>query len=263
MAQLHNTCSAQAIREVAQLLRQAKHVAILTGAGISAESGIPTFRDLLTGLWERFEASDLASREAYRRDKELVWGWYEWRRMKVLLSEPNPGHLAIAGLATIVPKCTLITQNVDDLHERAGSQEVLHVHGSLHAPRCLTCGRPFQFAAGIPDEPEGGRRIKPPICLHCGGNIRPGVVWFNEGLSPIIWGQAERAVQACDVLLTIGTSGLVYPAAGLPELARKLGKSVIVINLGATTQDPFATYRLRGKAGEVLPALLAELAQGT
>ena len=249
----------KSIVQVADLVRQANHLAILTGAGISAESGIPTFRDALTGLWERFDAEDLATPEAYRRDKELVWGWYEWRRMKVLLSKPNPGHVAIARLAELLPQCTLITQNVDDLHERAGSQHVLHLHGSLQSPRCFACARPFSFSDGIPDEPDGGRRLKPPVCAHCGGNIRPGVVWFNEGLSPDIWKAAEQAVRACDVLLTIGTSGMVYPAAGLTELAQRLGKTVIVINPNVTEQDRYATHCLRGPAGLVLPAVVARM----
>ena len=247
------------IAQVADLLSQAKHLAILTGAGISAESGIPTFRDALTGLWERFDAEDLATPAAFRRDKALVWGWYEWRRMKVLLSEPNPGHLAIANLAKYVPHSTLITQNVDDLHERAGSQAVLHLHGSLHSPRCFACARPFSFPDGIPDEPEGGRRLPPPVCAHCGGYIRPGVVWFNEGLPPTVWKAAEQAVHTCDVLLSIGTSGMVYPAAGLPALAQRLGKTVIVINPNETEQDSCATHCLRARAEHVLPAILARL----
>ncbi|MER2512551.1 MAG: NAD-dependent deacylase [Nitrosomonas ureae] len=249
----------KSIEQVAAHLSQAKHLAILTGAGISAESGIPTFRDALTGLWERFDAADLATADAYRRDKELVWGWYEWRRMKVLLSEPNPGHVAIARLAELLPQCTLITQNVDDLHERAGSRDVLHVHGSLHAPRCFACARPFSFPDGVPVEPEGGRRLKPPVCAHCGGYIRPGVVWFNECLSPDIWEAADHAIRICDVLLTIGTSGMVYPAASLPALAQRLGKTVIVINPNATEQDHYATHCLRGPAGQVLPALVGML----
>jgi NAD-dependent deacetylase len=142
-------------------LQEAKHVAVLTGAGVSAESGIPTFRDALTGLWERFDAEDLATPDAFRKDKELVWGWYEWRRMKVLRSLPNPAHLAIAELARHVPKLTFVTQNVDDLHKRAGSTDVLHLHGSLHSPRCFACGRVHTSAPGIPEEPEGGRRLIP------------------------------------------------------------------------------------------------------
>lgn len=241
---------------VGALLRQAQRVVVLTGAGISAESGIPTFRDTLTGLWQHFDAEELATPEAFRKDKELVWGWYEWRRMKVLQSDPNPGHRALVELAGRVPTLTLITQNVDDLHERAGSVDVLHVHGSLHTPRCFVCGRAYAFSDEVPKEPEGGRRLSPPTCAHCGGKIRPGVVWFGEGLPVTVWGRSERAVRDCDVLLSVGTSGLVYPAAGLPELARQLGKTVVLINPNVTDQDRHAQYCLRGPAGEVLPALV-------
>ena len=133
-------------QELITTLRGAKNVVVFTGAGVSAESGIPTFRDALTGLWERFDAQDLATPEAFRKDKELVWGWYEWRRMKVLRSHPNPAHLAIAALTNLVPKLTVVTQNVDDLHERAGNTDVIHLHGSLHSPRCATCGHRTAFS---------------------------------------------------------------------------------------------------------------------
>ena len=235
---------------------QAKKLVVLSGAGISAESGIPTFRDALTGLWENFDAMDLATPEAFQRDKALVWGWYEWRRMKVLLSHPNPDHRALVQLEEYVPELTLVTQNVDDLHERAGSQNVLHLHGSLHAPRCFACNRPTDYPEGIPEEPEGGRRIQPPCCIHCGGDIRPGVVWFGEGLPDSEWRAAEQPARTCDVLLSIGTSGLVYPAAALPSIAKASGATVVVINPNVTDQDQQATYCLRGAAGEVLPALV-------
>ena len=157
-------------------LQRAKHVVVFTGAGVSAESGIATFRDALTGLWERFDVKYLATPEAFLRDEELVWGWYEWRRMKVLRAQPNPAHIAIAALARYVPKLTVITQNVDDLHERAGSFGVLHLHGSLHSPRCAACSQAHSLPRGVPEEPEGGRRVRPPRCMNCGGAVRPGVV---------------------------------------------------------------------------------------
>ena len=134
-------------------LQLAKHVVVFTGSGVSAESGIATFRDALTGLWERFNVKDLATPEAFRRDEALVWGWYEWRRIKVLRAQPNPAHLAIAALAQYVPKLTVITQNVDDLHERAGSAGVLHLHGSLHRPHCSVCGQAHSLPRGTPKEP--------------------------------------------------------------------------------------------------------------
>lgn len=145
-------------------LRAARHVVLLTGAGVSAESGIPTFRDSMTGLWEQFNAGDLATRGAFGRDPELVWGWYEWRRMRVLQAQPNPAHIAITAIERHAPRFTLVTQNVDDLHERAGCVSVVHLHGSLHRPRCFTCGQSHHFSPGTPNEPEGGRRLPPPVC---------------------------------------------------------------------------------------------------
>ena len=237
-------------------LQQAKHVVVFTGAGVSAESGIPTFRDALTGLWERFNAEDLATPEAFRRDEELVWGWYEWRRMRVLGSQPNPAHLAIAALGRCVPKLTVITQNVDDLHERAGSVGVLHLHGSLHSPRCAVCGQPHILPPDIPDEPDGGRKLRPPRCLHCGGSVRPGVVWFGEDLPVKELSCAFAAASECDVLFAIGCSGLVQPAAGIPSLAKRAGAKVVQINPMGTQLDDACTWSLRGAAGEVLPKLL-------
>lgn len=247
--------------ELIAALQQARQVVVFTGAGVSAESGIPTFRDALTGLWQRFDAEDLATPDAFRRDKELVWGWYEWRRMQVLRAQPNPAHMAIARLAQLVPRLTVVTQNVDDLHERAGSTEVLHLHGSLHAPRCFACGRAHLLPLGIPEEPEGGRRLSPPLCQHCGGAIRPGVVWFGEGLPQQVLDAAFAAAGACDLLLAIGTSGLVQPAARIPWLAKQAGAKVVQINPTATALDDECTWSLRGAAGAVMPSLLSGLCQ--
>ena len=163
-------------------LRAATHVVVFTGAGVSAESGIPTFRDKQTGLWERFDASELATSHAFERDPALVWGWYEWRRAKVTNAQPNPAHLAIASMATLVPELTLITQNVDDLHERAGSREVLHLHGAIGRRYCEKCHEPFMLPSSIGATPSGEARIEPPRCKSCGGRVRPGVVWFGESL---------------------------------------------------------------------------------
>ncbi len=237
-------------------LKKAQHVVVFTGAGVSAESGIPTFRDALTGLWERFNAEDLATPDAFRRDKELVWGWYEWRRMKVLLAQPNPAHVAIAALARLVPKLTVVTQNVDDLHERAGSTDVLHLHGSLHSPRCFACGRPHILPPEIPEEPEGGRRLSPPVCAQCGGFIRPGIVWFGEELPVRELHRAFAAAKDCDVLLAIGTSGLVQPAARIPSLAKQAGACLVQINPTSTGLDQECSWSLRGAAGEIMPSLL-------
>lgn len=236
-------------------LQNAQHIVVFTGAGVSAESGIPTFRDSLTGLWERFDAEDLATPGAFCKDRELVWGWYEWRRMQLLRAQPNPAHLAIAVLAQRVPKLTVVTQNVDDLHERAGSSDVLHLHGSLHAPRCATCGQAHVLPPGIPDEPEGGRRLSPPVC-SCGGFVRPGVVWFGEDLPTTELHRAFKAAQACDMLFAIGTSGLVQPAARIPSLAKQAGASVVQINPTLTGLDRECTWSLRSAAGDILPRLL-------
>ena len=237
-------------------LQQAKHVVVFTGAGLSAESGIATFRDALTGLWERFSVQDLATPEAFRRDEKLVWGWYEWRRMRVLRAQPNPAHLAIAALARHVPKLTVITQNVDDLHERADSVGVLHLHGSLHHPRCSVCGNAYTMPPGIPKEPEGGRRLCPPRCRQCSGAVRPGVVWFGEDLPVKELSRAFAAAGKCDVLFAIGTSGLVQPAAGIPSLARQAGAKVVPVNPMGTQLDDACIWSLRGAAGVVMPNLL-------
>ncbi|MDP2370317.1 SIR2 family NAD-dependent protein deacylase [Rhodoferax sp.] len=242
--------------ELITRLSRANHVVVFTGAGVSAESGIPTFRDALTGLWAHFDAEDLATPEAFSKDRELVWGWYEWRRMQVLRAQPNPAHLAIAALARQVPTLTVVTQNVDDLHERAGSVDVIHLHGSLHTPRCANCGASYALEPGIPPEPEGGRRLPPPCCRQCGGAVRPGVVWFGEDLPARELHQAFGAAKACDLLFCIGTSGMVHPAAQIPVLARQAGAAVVQVNPMQTALDSVATWSLQGAAGQVLPKLL-------
>ncbi len=244
----------EVVLEVQQLLRAARHVLVFTGAGVSAESGIPTFRDALTGLWSRFDPATLATAEAFRNDPALVWGWYEWRRARVLAAAPNPAHLAIAELARRVPRLSLVTQNVDDLHERAGCNEVIHLHGSLHAPRCFACTRPYEEALPLPDGDEGGR-IEPPRCLRCNGRIRPGVVWFGESLPERPWRDALAAARDCDLLLSIGTSGLVMPAAQIPGVARQQGAAVVHVNLHAEVDGDIC---LQGSAAELLPRLLGD-----
>lgn len=242
----------------ARHLREAGHVLVFTGAGVSAESGIPTFRDALTGLWERFDPAALATAEAFARDPALVWGWYEWRRAKVLAAQPNAAHRAIAELASLVPKLTVVTQNVDDLHERAGSQDVLHLHGSLHAPRCFNCARPHALSHAPIDLAEDGQRIEPPHCLHCNGLIRPGVVWFGESLPEQAWREAMAAAEGCDLLLSIGTSGLVQPAAQIPHVALRNGARAVHINLQPQAVSGQREFALAGKAAQVLPALLEQ-----
>jgi NAD-dependent deacetylase len=240
-----------------QALRAARHVTVFTGAGVSAESGVPTFRDAHTGLWARFDATALATPEAFAADPALVWGWYEWRRARVMRAAPNPAHAAIARLARHVPALSLVTQNVDDLHERAGSTSVVHLHGRLMAPRCAACGAPWRYPPGMPDEPEDGRRVSPPDCPRCAGPIRPGVVWFGEPLPPEAWQQAVAAAASCDLFITVGTSALVYPAAQLPQLAAEQGARVLQVNPQPTALDTCSDWNLPGAAGQVLPAVVA------
>jgi NAD-dependent SIR2 family protein deacetylase len=243
--------------ELVQHLREAQHMVAFTGADASAESGIPTFRDALTGLWERFDPAQLATSEAFRADPSLCWGWYEWRRHKVLQAQPNGAHLAIAKLAKHVPRLTIVTQNVDGLHERAGSRDVSHLHRSLHSPRCTDCGRRHTLPLPSDALPEGGCRIEPPRCTVCNGNVRPGVVWFGEMLPEGAWSAGIAAAERCDVFLSVGTSGIVYPAAELPLRALGQGATVVHVNLvrfDVTSQEHF----LEGPASVMMHNLLLE-----
>jgi NAD-dependent deacetylase len=239
-------------------LRGGKHVVALTGAGVSAESGIPTFRDKQTGLWEKFDASELATPSAFQRDPALVWGRYEWRRSLVLTARPNPAHQALAAIAKFVPRFTLITQNVDDLHERAGSEETLHLHGSLSRPYCEGCRQPYVHPPGIPEFPVGGARLEPPRCTVCASMIRPGVVWFGESLPEMPWRAACEAAKQSDVFFCCGTSSRVQPAASLTDMAIAAGAITIQINPGATDDDKAVTVAIQELAGVVLPRIVAD-----
>jgi NAD-dependent deacetylase len=242
--------------QLVECLRRAQHVMVFTGAGVSAESGVPTFRDRLTGLWEKYDAAELATPEAFSRDPALVWGWYEWRRATVRRAQPNAAHRAIARMAGSVARLTLVTQNVDDLHERAGSPAVVHLHGQLARPYCERCLQPFQSPEPELDPPEGGRRIDPPRCMACGGRIRPGVVWFGESLPQGSWRTAVEAARQCEVFFCIGTSALVQPAASLIDLAQQSGAVTVQVNPNPTDMDRTVTHVLRGMAGEIMRALV-------
>lgn len=245
------------ISSIAGRLREAQHIVVFTGAGASAQSGIPTFRDALTGLWERFDPAQLATSEAFRADPSLCWGWYEWRRHKVLQAQPNGAHLAIAELAKHVPRLTVVTQNVDDLHERAGSRDVIHLHGSLHSPRCIDCGQPYTLPPTSEALREGGSRIEPPRCSACDGYVRPGVVWFGEMLPEDAWSAGLAAAEECDVFLSVGTSGVVYPAAELP--LRALGRGATVIHINPVPFDISGQeHFLQGSASVKMESLLRE-----
>lgn len=229
-------------------LRAARYVAVLTGAGISAESGIPTFRGAQTGLWAQYNPLDLATPEAFRRNPRLVWDWYTSRREAAARAEPNPGHLALAEMERRVPRFILITQNVDGLHQRAGSRAVIELHGSLMRFKCFQEDAPVQEWADTGDVP--------PRCPRCGGLVRPAVVWFGEKLPPQARQAAIEAAQQCDVFFSIGTSGLVEPAASLPYEALLHGATVIEVNPDSTPLTADATFVLRGPAGQVLPRLV-------
>ena len=239
------------IGRAAAALRKARHVCVLTGAGISAESGIPTFRDALTGLWEKFRPEDLATPEAFERDPKFVWDWYEFRRELLRKAEPNPGHYALAGLAHLVPKLTLVTQNVDGLHQRAGSGGVLEYHGNILRDRCTI----EQVVAARSRDSHHGL----PRCAACGGLLRPDVVWFGEAIPAGTMLAAAEAAADCDVFLSVGTSSLVYPAAGLAEAVLRAGATVIEINPGRTPLSQAADIALAGPSGVLLPRVVAAL----
>ncbi len=235
--------------DLTEALRSAERVVVLTGAGVSAESGVPTFRDAQTGLWARYDAAQLATPEAFREDPDLVWRWYAWRRELVAKAEPNAGHLALAAMQELVGELLLVTQNVDGLHQRAGSRDVVELHGNITRTRCAGCGVRHEG----PVDPDDG----PPRCGSCGDLLRPDVVWFGEMLPIDALERAAQASRGCDVLLTIGTSALVYPAAGLPYEALTGGATVVEVNPAPTPFSDRAHFSLRGPAGVVMPALVA------
>lgn len=245
--------SAEKIERAAQMLDQAQRIVCLTGAGVSAESGVTTFRDAQTGLWSKFDPQQLASQVGFAKDPGLVWHWYMERLQMVEEAKPNPGHVALARLEQLTPMFTLITQNVDDLHERAGSHSVLHLHGRITRFRCNGCG--FEYALHKRDL----KRDLPPKCIQCGDWVRPDVVWFGENLPTRIVDLAWRAAERCEVMLVVGTSGVVYPAAHLPVLAQQHGAQVIDVNPDWTPISAIANLFLQGPSGEILPWVAAAL----
>ncbi len=234
-----------------EIIAQSSRLTVLTGAGISAESGVPTFRGA-DGIWRNHQVTDVATPQAFARDPELVWEFYNWRRN--LLSEVtvNEGHRALATLEHHVRGFTLITQNVDGLHRLAGSKNVLEIHGNLWEVKCTRCGRLTT------DRSQDMGRL--PTCAQCGGLLRPNVVWFGESLDPGLLGRAIDAAQNCEVMLIIGTSGIVQPAASLSLYAKQAGAVVAEINLERTTQSGHMDFVLTGKAGEILPMLVGDIA---
>jgi NAD-dependent deacetylase len=229
-------------------------VCVLTGAGISAESGVPTFRDAQTGLWAKFSPEELATPQAFASDPARIWQWYEWRRELVRQAQPNAGHRALAELATQVAGFTLVTQNVDGLHQRAGSPGVIEYHGNLMRDRCAAEGIAAERAplsiSGLPE------------CARCGELLRPDVVWFGEPIPREALLQADAAAADCDVFMSIGTAAVVYPAAGLAQRALQAGATLLEINTEATDLSPLAHVTLRGPSGVLLPQLLELLRNG-
>jgi len=227
-------------------LRDARFVAVLTGAGVSAESGVPTFRDAQSGLWAKYDPRELATPEAFERNPKLVWDWYSERRAKVAAVAPNLAHFALADLERRVPGFLLATQNVDGLHARAGSRKLVELHGNITRVKCSRC---HAIADSWSD-------ASPPRCVACNAYLRPDVVWFYELLPADAEAAAEQAARECDVYIVAGTSGEVYPAAELPARARHAGARVVEVNPTATPLSAIAHDKLRGPAGVVIPALL-------
>jgi len=233
-------------------IAEAQHIAVLTGAGMSAESGVPTFRDAQTGLWAQFDPQDLATEAAFRARPQRVWDWYAHRREALKVVSPNAGHIALAAFAQRHPgRLTVITQNVDNLHQRAGSREAIALHGNITEQRWLDVPRGCCDANRI----ELGH---PPRCGVCGNLRRPAVVWFGESLPQNALDSAEAAARDCDLMLVVGTSGVVYPAAGLALTAHQLGARVVIVNPECTDIDPIADVLLREPAAQCLPFLLMD-----
>jgi len=229
-------------------LRGARSIVALTGAGVSAESGLATFRDAQDGLWSKFKPEELATPEAFKRNPQLVWEWYSWRRARAAAAKPNAGHLALVEMEKRAPHFFLITQNVDGLHSRAGNRNVVELHGNIHRARCFENNCPkdkFDLENGT--------------CLNCGGNLRPDVVWFGEMLPPAALQNAMTAAEECNVFFSIGTSSAVYPAADMWRRAAERGAVVIEINKDPTPLTPMADHSFIGKAGEILPQLVEQI----
>jgi NAD-dependent deacetylase len=247
----------QQIVQAASTLAQIRYLTVLSGAGVSKESGIPTFREAQTGLWSQYDPQELATPGAFHRNPRLVWEWYEYRRDLVAGARPNPGHRALAELERFIPRVLVLTQNVDGFHQDAGSSDVVELHGNIRRSKCFAdChGEPTLVdLTALPD-----RDVAPPRCPYCGDHIRPDVVWFGESLPQAALSQAWQASAECDVILVVGTSGVVYPAAALPQVAKEAGKVVIEVNPQASGISSLTDIFLQGSAGMILPSLVKAL----
>ena len=230
------------------LLHNTESICVLTGAGVSAESGVETFRGS-NGLWSKLKPEELANFDAFMRNPELVWEWYNYRKKIIHDVKPNPAHFALTRLQELVKDFTLITQNIDNLHIRAGSKNVLELHGNIERSYCIDCGK---FIANV----EVSSENKVPHCPSCNGIIRPDIVWFGEMLPEGVFETATDAASRCELFLSVGTSAVVYPAASLPLTARKNGAYVVEINTERTEISQIVNETLLGKAGEILPPLV-------
>lgn len=250
------------IAEAAARLRNTKSLVVLTGAGVSKESGVPTFRDAMDGLWAKYDPTELGTPEAFRRNPKLVWDWYEHRRKMLDGIQPNPGHLAMAALETLVPQVVVITQNVDGLHHAAGSADVIRLHGDITRHKC------FFNCEGDPT-PVDIRTLEwdieagPPACPYCGRWVRPDVVWFTEHLPAAALSRALDLAHTCDTMLVVGTSGVVQPAAMLPYEAKHNGAYVIDVNPVPDEITPIADLFLEGPSGQVLPRVIEAMQSRT
>ena len=241
----------QDIGPLIELLLQVKRVTASTGAGISAESGIPTFRGQ-EGLWKQYRAEELATPTAFARNPELVWEFYDWRRGIIGQKTPNPGHQVLASWENTFPSFSLITQNIDGFHQKAGSKNILELHGNIWKVRCTEEGT-------VTENHEVPLKKIPPLCPDCGAFLRPHVVWFGESLSPVILNNAFQQSASCEVMFVVGTSAVVQPAASLPLAAAERGARVVEVNPDPTPLTPYADFSFRGKAGEILPLIDEEL----
>jgi NAD-dependent deacetylase len=244
----------EGLERAIEAVAAAAQVVVATGAGMSKESGIPTFRDAQEGLWARYDPQQLATREGFAQDPARVWGWYNYRRGLISRTKPHAGHEAVADLERLVPELVVVTQNIDGLHRVAGSGAVLELHGNINRFKCFDHDHPVDIDVPVTDE-DGP--IDPPECPRCGSPIRPDVVWFGEILPAEVLMRAEQLAGSCDVMLVVGTSGLVQPAAGLPLVARMSGATVVEVNTEPSYLTPQVEVFLRGPAGEVLPQLVA------
>ena len=248
---LHDPHPDDTLQSAARAVARSARLVVFTGAGVSKESGIATFREPETGLWAKYDPMELATPEAYRRDPTFVWSWYEHRFGVAAAAEPNAGHLAIAGLEKLLPKVVVVTQNIDGLHQRAGSSHVIELHGTMHSFRCIE-----DRHRGFTWDDISGQEEKPPRCPECGDYLRPEVVWFGEGLPPEALSAAQQLSASCDAMLIVGTSGVVYPAAAVPLIARGAGATVIDVNPQWDALARSCDLFLRGPGGEVLPELV-------